>query len=332
MRSEKATPDELDTAEVLVLNSIPSAVGSIPEDRILRFIENGGGLFAVHDSVYPYAANRQFIKACGIRNATSAMQLVTRPEGTRVEIILARSDPADSKTSFPVKPVPDGGRHPILTGVNEFELAEEVWAQNLAPGVRPLMMADVGDRIFAPERFQRAPMPVAACAKHGAGRLAWFSLGHFPETYGNPNFIRFAANAARWVAKETNERDYEFDLFLSYSSKDRDQAEVIEEAARALGLRIYQDRKEVEYGEIWADEIRHGLRNSREIALLASPSSMASEWAQTEWGAAWAMEKTITPILLMMPPDKLPARLQQRQAVIYGDHQGYLEQVRDRRP
>src|SRR5580692_3636179 len=119
VRTEGGVPDPLDAAEVLVLNSIPSAPGSIPEDRILRFIEDGGGVFAIHDAVYPYAANRQFITACGIRNATSAMQLVTRPEGTRIEIILARSDPADALTRFPVKPMPEGGRHPILDGVQE---------------------------------------------------------------------------------------------------------------------------------------------------------------------------------------------------------------------
>src|SRR5258708_31524546 len=76
VRTLAAAPDPLDNAEALVLNSIPSAPGSIPEDRILRFIEQGGGVFAVHDSVYPYAGNRAFIAACGIRNATGAMQIV----------------------------------------------------------------------------------------------------------------------------------------------------------------------------------------------------------------------------------------------------------------
>jgi hypothetical protein len=205
-----------------------------------------------------------------------------------------------------------------------------VWAQNLAPGVRPLMMADVGDRVFAPERFQRGPLPVAACRSLGAGRLAWFSLGHFAEMYTDPNFIRFAANAIQWVTKETNERDYEFDLFLSYSSRDRDQARSVVRAAEALGLAVFQDEKNIEPGVVWAEEIRRALLNSREMALLASPTSLVSEWVQTEWGAAWAMQRTITPILLMVAPDQLPERLRQRQAVIYGEHEPYLQAVRDR--
>src|ERR1700691_4893633 len=106
-----------------------------------------------------------------------------------------------------VRPMPGSAGHPMIDGVREFELAEEVWGQNLAPGVRPRRMAEVGCGVFAPERFQRGPLPVAACRSLGAGRLSWFSLGHFAEMYTDPNFIRFAANAIQWVTKETNERD-----------------------------------------------------------------------------------------------------------------------------
>jgi hypothetical protein len=330
VRAVLSVPDPLDSAEVLVLNSIPSALGSIPEDRILRFARAGGGVVALHDAVYPYGFQPSFIAACGIRNATGAMQLVVQPDRQFVQVNLARSDPANPMTRFPVRPTPEGTGHPILEGVREFELAEEVWAQNLAPGVRPLMMADVGDRVFAPERFQRGPLPVAACLAVGDGRLAWCSLGHFADTYRDPNFLRVVANAIRWVSRETNEREYEFDLFLSYSSQDRDQARAIVSAAEALGLTVFQDEKNLAPGAVWAEEIRHALFNSREMAVLASPTSLVSEWVQTEWGAAWAMERTITPILLMLAPTQLPDRLRQRQAVIYGEHAPYLEAVRDR--
>src|SRR4051794_26813662 len=76
VRTVDVVPPELDNAEVLVLNSIPSEQDSIPEERILRFIDGGGGVFAVHDTIYPYAYNKAFVAACGIRNATGAMQLV----------------------------------------------------------------------------------------------------------------------------------------------------------------------------------------------------------------------------------------------------------------
>jgi hypothetical protein len=112
LRTADAVPSELDTAEVLVLNNITNEQDSIPEDRILRFVDDGGGALAVHDSVFPYAFNRAFVSACGIRNATGAMQFVIGPGGQSMQINLARSDPADPMTRFPVKPLPDGAGHP----------------------------------------------------------------------------------------------------------------------------------------------------------------------------------------------------------------------------
>jgi len=332
VRTLSAVPEELDSAEALVLNNISSVVpNSIPEERILRFIAAGGGVFAVHDTVFPYGYNRALVGECGIRPAWGATQVLTGPNGERIaNIVLAIGNPSDPTACFPVRPVVEGIGHPILDGVPEFEIAEEVWAQNLAPGVRPLMAADVGDRVFAPERFQRGPMPVAGCRTSGEGRVAWFSLGHFAEIYGNPHFVRFAANALRWVTKETSELPRRFDLFLSCSSRDRDQARAIVRAAEALGLRVFLDEKEIARGALWADEIRQALCDAEEVALLASPDSLNSPWVHAEWGAAWVQQKRITPILLKIGPDDLPDRLRERQAVLYGEHQPYLEAVRDR--
>jgi Trehalose utilisation/TIR domain len=300
-RTLAAVPDQLDNAEALVLNNIsPLNPGSIPEERVLRFVEAGGGVLALHDTVFPYGYTRAFVAACGIRPAWGAIQVVAGANGPETKVIMAVGNPADPTARFPVRPIVEGVGHPILDGVREFEVAEEVWAQNLAPGVRPLMVADVGDRVFAPERFQRGPMPIAACRASGEGRLAWFSLGHFAEIYGDSNFVQFAANALRWVTKETNERQYQFDLFLSFSFQNRDQARAIVQVAEALGLTIFQDEKSISPGAVWAEEIRQALINSREMVLLASPASLVSEWVQTEWGAAWVLQRTITPILLMV--------------------------------
>jgi hypothetical protein len=329
VRTVDSVPDNLDVGEALVLNS-PPAPGSIPEDRVLRFVEGGGGLFAIHDSVYPYAANRQFIAACGTRNATGAMQLVMGPQGQFVQINLARGDPADPMARFPVIPAPEAVGHPILEGIREFELAEEVWVQNLIPGVRPLMMADVGDRVFAPERFREGPVPIAACRALGEGRLAFFSLGHFAEMYADPNFVRLAANAIWWLTKETDEREFESDLFLSFSSLNRDEARVIEHCAVGIGLRVFMDEKQIQPGAIWDEVIRRALVGSRELAVLASPDGLESEWVKTEWGAAWVLGRAITPILFRLDPRLLPERLKQRQWVDFHRHAEYLEVVKGR--
>src|SRR5260370_11660832 len=107
------------------------------------------------------------------------MQIVVEPNRSFVQVNLASPVQGDPLSRFPIDPMPGGAGHPILEGIETFELAEEAWAQNLAPGVRPLLSADVSDRVFAPQRFREGPIPVAACRPLGEGRLAWFSLGRF---------------------------------------------------------------------------------------------------------------------------------------------------------
>lgn len=325
VRTVSSVPSQLAFDEVLVLNSIPSAQGSIPESQILRFIEDGGGVFAIHDSVYPYAHNKDFISACGIRAAYGAMQLVVEQNRTVLQVNLAAPMEGDPLSRFPVDPMTAGAGHPILDGVETFELAEEAWAQNLAPGVRPLLSADVGDRVFAVQRFREAPIPVAACRTLGEGRLAWFSLGHFAATYADKNVLRVVANAVRWLAKETSERTFEYDLFLSFSSTNRDEARAIESRAAELGLRVFLDEKAIEAGAVWEEVIRQGLLNSRELAVLATPQSLESEWVMTEWGAAWVLGRTVTPIILRLDPRNLPGRLKQRQWIDYHNFEDFLK-------
>jgi len=92
VRTVPALPDQLDATEAIVLNSIPSAEGSIPENAVLEFIKSGGGVFAVHDSVYPYAYNKNFIAACGIRAAYGGMQLVAEPGRSYMQVNLAMAN------------------------------------------------------------------------------------------------------------------------------------------------------------------------------------------------------------------------------------------------
>jgi hypothetical protein len=132
------------------------------------------------------------------------------------------------------------------------------------------------------------------------------------------------------VAKETNERAYEYDLFLSFSSINRDEARAIETRGRQMGLRVFLDEKAIEPGAVWEEVIRQGLLSSRELAVLARPQSLDSEWVKTEWGAAWVLGRTITPIILRLDPRDLPSRLQQRQWIDYHRFDEFLTALRGR--
>lgn len=129
------------------------------------------------------------------------------------------------------------------------------------------------------------------------------------------------------MRRQAQNQRYEYDVFLSYAHPDRDEARVLHQRLADAGLRTFMAEKTLRPGDAFADEIRKALRGSKELWLLVSPSSSKSEWVTTEWGAAWALEKVILPILLRCGHDALPDRLRQIHCLDYhqtSDHIGAL--------
>ena len=99
------------------------------------------------------------------------------------------------------------------------------------------------------------------------------------------------------MSEDNRQHEINYDIFLSYASADESRAEQIREALERNGLRCFMSSKQLTGGDIWGDIIRNALRMSREVCILFTPRSANSEWVLTEWGAAWALEKRIVPIL-----------------------------------
>lgn len=108
-----------------------------------------------------------------------------------------------------------------------------------------------------------------------------------------------------------------YDVFLSYASEDREEAEGLYKAIVAAGGRVFQAEKCLSPGDNFAEKIRQALNGSRELWLIISPESIKSEWVISEWGAAWALDKKIVPILYRCAPESLPDRLRQLQCIDY---------------
>jgi uncharacterized protein (TIGR02145 family) len=88
------------------------------------------------------------------------------------------------------------------------------------------------------------------------------------------------------LLKET-QSDFEFDIFLSFSSKDRDEARKIWEKLRGYGLQVFlsDEALKIDIGTSFSDKIQYALYNSRHLVLLCTPDAMQSNYVKIETDA-----------------------------------------------
>jgi hypothetical protein len=320
-------PADLTSTSVLILNSLPRDY-DIAQDRIVTYLNAGGAILCLHDTLFPGPHNQSLLATIGVRYAFDAIT-VDQNQG-RYIYNLAVGNPDDPNLCFPIRVVPENATHPIVDMMTDFEIADELWPINTAPGVKQLLTADVGDRIPCHPRF-RQPVTVCGCRAVGKGRAAFLLLGHFPQTYANTNILCIIEHAVRWLNRELNESEYAFDLFLSFSSADKTEAQKLNNAALANKLKVFMSEKDLKSGDVWDEKIRQALFSSREMAVLVTPTSLKSEWVITEWGIAWALQKRITPVLLRCNVNQLPDRLRRYEARDLHEMDLYIQEILSRK-
>ncbi len=121
-----------------------------------------------------------------------------------------------------------------------------------------------------------------------------------------------------------------YDVFLSYSGLDEQDAHSLFEQMETDGFKVYFAKKSLQAGDSFSEEIRQALIRSSELWVLITPNSLASEWVTTEWGAGWALGKRIVPILLRCEKQQLPDRLRALHCIDYHDYRRALEQLSKR--
>src|SRR5205809_6981694 len=89
--------------------------------------------------------------------------------------------------------------------------------------------------------------------------------------------------------------EFQFDVLLSHSAKDRTVARAVAERLRADGLRVWFDEWEIKPGDSIPAKIEEGLEHSRVLAcpaiapgrrrmLCMSANAFGSDWAQLQAG------------------------------------------------
>src|SRR6266498_122055 len=106
-------------------------------------------------------------------------------------------------------------------------------------------------------------------------------------------------------------RDFQYDVFLSHSSTDRDFVRDLDRKLRAIGVATFFDERDIPWGANIPQAIEEALDKSRHLILVLSPDSVGSDWVALErcvqiFEAPSGGERSILPLLYrdcdVLPP------------------------------
>jgi len=78
--------------------------------------------------------------------------------------------------------------------------------------------------------------------------------------------------------------EFQYDVFLSHSAKDKAVVRELAERLRTDGLKVWFDEWEIKPGDSIPAKIEEGLEQSRVLVLCTSANAFGSDWAQLESG------------------------------------------------
>jgi adenylate cyclase len=86
------------------------------------------------------------------------------------------------------------------------------------------------------------------------------------------------------------------DIFISYSSKDREKADQLIELLSSAGLSVWIDRQGIDVATSWSGEIVDAIDQCKALVVLLSPASVASKNVVREVALAFEKNKKIFPL------------------------------------
>lgn len=82
----------------------------------------------------------------------------------------------------------------------------------------------------------------------------------------------------------TDKQQFEYDIFLSFSSKDCDEARQVWEKLRGYGLRVFlsDEALKINIGTSFFEKINYGLAHSKHLVWLCTPQAVQSKYVRLE--------------------------------------------------
>ncbi len=101
----------------------------------------------------------------------------------------------------------------------------------------------------------------------------------------------------------------EHDVFISYSSQDKEAAQAICHVLEQNEIRCWMAPRDIPYGSQYGDIIDDAIHSSKVVVVLFSETAAASPWVNGELNVAFEEQKTIIPFRLDQTPLKGQTRV-----------------------
>lgn len=124
----------------------------------------------------------------------------------------------------------------------------------------------------------------------------------------------------------------EYKVFINHMRRDSDLAVDLAHRLEEAGVKVFPVAKSAVSGESVIATVNRGLREADEVIVIVTDSSVNSPGVNSQMGAALALEKRLTPIVLGIDEDDLPPFISKYEYVRYADLYAYIPIVARRRP
>ncbi|HEY3328626.1 MAG TPA: ThuA domain-containing protein [Capsulimonadaceae bacterium] len=163
--------DTLSGYDVLVVHTTGTETRGGSVDAVLEFVRSGKALVGIHCATDSFTDNPEYVAAIGGK-------FRTHPPG----LVPMRVDIVDSA-------------HPIMAGIEPFDIADELYLFNDYDPSRVHLLAETNS--FAGE----ANVPIAWTRDEGQGRIFYLSLGHDPGAMASEPFQKLLGQGANWAIR-----------------------------------------------------------------------------------------------------------------------------------
>jgi putative membrane-bound dehydrogenase-like protein len=168
--------DDLSAAKLagydcLMIYANHTKISPAQEEALLSFVEQGGGLAAIHCASYCFLNSPRYIELVGA-------QFKSHGTGVFKETIVNSS-------------------HPILKGLSPIESWDETYVHS---------HHNTNRVVLAERRDSTNSEPYTWVRESGRGRVFYTAWGHDQRTWGNTDFQKLVENGVRWASEKSPSR------------------------------------------------------------------------------------------------------------------------------